>query len=95
MGCGCVMVLLGTAFPRLVIVLLFIFSNWWGRAFNGFVIPVLGFIFLPYTLLWASVVTNWYGGEWGVLQIALLVVALILDFSPLSAKYLKRQESHS
>lgn len=92
MGCGCVMLLIGMFSPRLAIVLIYLFSGWMERAFDGLLIPILGFFFLPYTLLWTSVVFNRYGGEWGLWQILLLVVALILDFSPLAAKHLKRRD---
>ncbi len=37
-------------------------------------------------VLWYSVVLNHYGGEWGALQIIVMVVAVITDFSPGAAK---------
>lgn len=48
--------------------------------------PVLGFFFAPTSLLWYSVVQNAYDGEWGTLQIALMVVAVLIDVSPSSSK---------
>jgi hypothetical protein len=42
----------------------------------------LGFVFLPTSFLWYTAVQNWNGGEWGVLQIVLLVIALSIDVSP-------------
>ena len=90
MGCGCLLVLIATAFPRLVIVLLVLLSNWFGRAFGGMLIPILGFFFLPYTLLWTSVVYNVYG-EWGLWQILLLIVALALDFGHLGGAHASRR----
>lgn len=91
MGCGCLMVMLGAFFPRVAIVLLLLFSNWFARAFEGLLIPLLGLVFLPYTLLWVSVVTNWYGGHWGLMQLLLLAVALLLDFSPLIGRRLQHR----
>ncbi len=90
MGCGCLMVLLGASFPRLAIVLLLLFSNWFARAFEGLLIPLLGLVFLPYTVLWVSVVANWYRGQWGLMQLLLLAVALLLDFTPLIGRQLRR-----
>jgi hypothetical protein len=48
--------------------------------------PLLGFIFLPMTLLWYTAVQNWYGGEWGALQVIGIVIALLIDLSPASSK---------
>ena len=81
MGCGCFFLLVGLAFPRVAIVLLILFSGWMARAFDGLLIPILGLIFLPYSLLWYSVVINVYGGQWGLWQILLMGIALIADLS--------------
>jgi len=79
MGCGCLVFLIALAFPRVAILLLFLFSNWFNGVFHGALIPILGFIFLPYTTLWYSVVAHAWPGEWGFWQIAFLVVAILLD----------------
>lgn len=78
---GCLFILLGLITPRLVVALLWLFSNWFDGVFHGALIPILGFIFLPYTLLWYTVVINWFNGVWGFWQIAFLVVAIIADLS--------------
>jgi hypothetical protein len=52
MGCGCLLVLLGSAFPRLALVLTWIFTDRVDLAFDGGVLlPFAGLIFLPYTTL--------------------------------------------
>lgn len=52
MPCGCFIVLLGSAFPRVALVLTWIFSRRVDIAFEGGVLlPLLGLIFLPYTTL--------------------------------------------
>ncbi|HLD63483.1 MAG TPA: hypothetical protein VI913_01150 [Candidatus Peribacteraceae bacterium] len=71
--------LLGLIAPRLVMIVLWLFTGWFTNVFDTFVIPVLGFIFLPYTLLWYSVVQNYWGGTWGFWQIAFMLLALALD----------------
>lgn len=73
--------------PRVVIVLLWLFSTWFQGVFDTFIIPVLGFIFLPYTLLWYTVVQNSFGGEWGLWQILILAIALAFDVAPAGKKY--------
>jgi hypothetical protein len=50
MGCGCLLVLLGSAFPRVALVLTWIFTSRVDIAFEGGVLlPLAGLIFLPYT----------------------------------------------
>lgn len=73
--------------PRVVIVLLWLFSTWFQGVFDTFIIPVLGFIFLPYTLLWYTVVQNSFGGEWGLWQIIIMGIALAFDLAPAGKKY--------
>ena len=52
MGCGCLLVLLGSAFPRVALVLTWIFTNRVDIAFDGGVLlPLAGLVFLPYTTL--------------------------------------------
>ena len=51
MGCGCLIVLLGSAFPRVALILTWIFSDLVDRAFTTWALPFIGLIFLPYTTL--------------------------------------------
>jgi len=67
-------------FPRLGIVLLALLTNWFMTAGIGLLSLILGLIFAPVTLLWYSVVMNFFGGQWGILQIVVLVLALLADF---------------
>jgi hypothetical protein len=75
--------LFGVLVPRLTILGLWLLTNWFQGMFANWLVPALGFIFLPTTLLWYSVVQRWFSGEWGILSIAGLVVALLLDLTPL------------
>jgi len=78
--------------PRVVIVLLWLFSTWFTGSIH-WVLGVLGFVFLPYTLLWYTAVQHWYGGEWGVLQLVILVIAVLADLGlPGSTRY-RRSEN--
>ncbi len=76
--------------PRLVIVGLWLSTDWFMGLFDTMLWPVLGFFFAPTTLLWYSVVQNWFGGQWGTLQIVGLVLTLMIDLSPASSKKRKR-----
>jgi len=76
---GCIVMLAGLIAPRIVIVVLWFFSNWFSNVSDNLIIPILGFIFLPYSFLWYSAVINWYGGEWGFIQIVVMVIAVLMD----------------
>jgi len=68
--------------PRVGIVLLWLFTSWFDGVFSALLWPVLGFIFLPTTLLWYTVVLHWFGGVWSLWAIVGLIIALIIDVSP-------------
>lgn len=89
----CFIVLLALVAPRLGMVLLWLFTHWFDGLFTTLLWPVLGFIFLPTTLLWYTAVQHWYGGVWaGFAPIAGLIIALMIDLSPTRARYRRRRE---
>ena len=75
-------VLLALFTPRLVMVLLWFFTDWFSGIFASLLWPVLGFVFLPTTLLWYTAVVHWFGGQWTLWPIVGIVVALVIDVSP-------------
>ncbi len=86
----CILALIALATPRLVIVLLWLFSTWFNGLFTTALWPVLGFVFLPTTLLWFTAVQHWWGGAWTVWPVIGLVVALMIDLSPASGRRASR-----
>jgi hypothetical protein len=48
---GCLLALLAGFAPRVVLVLVWIFSDLVDRAFDGFLVPLLGLVFFPYATL--------------------------------------------
>jgi hypothetical protein len=78
----CFLALIALVAPRLTIFLLWFFTNWFKGLFTSALWLVLGFIFLPTTLLWYSVVERWFGGQWTLWPIVGLVIALMIDVSP-------------
>lgn len=72
--------------PRILIVLLWLFSSWFSGIFAAAIWPVLGFIFLPTTLLWYTAVQHWFGGQWTLWPVVGIVIALIIDVSPASGR---------
>ncbi|MBC7834024.1 MAG: hypothetical protein H7Y88_02860 [Phycisphaerales bacterium] len=77
----CLLGLLAFFFPRFVIVLLVVFSDYIGDAYRDtmapFLIPFLGFFFAPFTTL-AYALANHQGGVDG-LYLVILIVAILFD----------------
>jgi hypothetical protein len=75
---GCLVFLVILAMPRFVMVMLWLFSDYLSRAFEGWLLPLAGFFLLPTTTLAYSVVENETLGMrgWGGL---LLVIAVLID----------------
>ena len=78
----CFVAALALLTPRLAVALLWFFSRWFDGVFPSLVWPIVGFIFLPTTLLWYSAVHRWFGGVWTLWPAVGLVVALVIDLSP-------------
>ncbi len=78
----CILVVLTLLTPRLVVALLWLFSRWFDGVFPSLLWPILGFIFLPTTLLWYTAVQHWFAGVWSFWPVAGLVLALLIDLSP-------------
>ena len=67
------------ALPRLIIVLLVVFTDYIGRAFDNLLFPLLGFIFLPTTTLAWAFAKNSGEGRVSGLYLVLVIVAVLLD----------------
>ncbi len=62
----------------MLIVLAAIFTNFFDRAYHGLLIPILGFIFLPFTTLAYAWAINTRGEVAGI-QAIVVVVAVLVD----------------
>ena len=75
----CLLAILALTFPRLLIVLIWLFSDWIQTAFLSWFWPLLGFFFFPYTTLcymWAANETNHHiESGW----VFLIVLGVLLD----------------
>ena len=88
----CLFAIFALATPRLLIVVLWFLTNWFrGILDNNLLWIVLGFIFLPTTLLWYTAVQHWFGGQWTLWPVVGLVVALLIDVSPASGRRRTRE----
>lgn len=75
---GCLAVFFVLAMPRFVMVMLWLFGDYLSRAYDGFVVPLLGFFFMPTTTLAYAVAENEVGGlrRWGLIVV---VIAVLID----------------
>ena len=74
----CLLLLLVVAFPRIVLALVFLMSGYLQRAYDNFLILLLGFLFLPLTTLTYAWMVNNHRHLDGV-NLIILVVAVVID----------------
>jgi hypothetical protein len=79
----CLIAIAALAFPRLIIILLWLFSTFFNGVYHGVIIPVLGFLLLPLTLLVYTYVIKTYGHVGGT-QLIFIVVAVVIDLGLVS-----------
>jgi len=76
---GCLLALLALISPRLVLFLLWLFSDVLSRAFDSWIVPLLGFFLLPWTTLAYAAFWDWgsgrhvYGFEWFFVILAFVI----------------------
>jgi hypothetical protein len=89
----CLLLILFLAFPRIALVLLFLFSNYLQRAYHGLLLPLLGFLFLPLTTLAYAWMTNTRQPIAGI-NLLILIIAVVIDLGGLSGgEYHRRTRS--
>lgn len=87
----CILLLVVLLFPRVVLVLMWIFTNYLERAFHGgLLIPLLGFIFLPLTtIVYAWEINN--GLPIAGINLLWIVIAVIIDLGGWGGGYRSRR----
>jgi hypothetical protein len=77
--------------PRVAIVAIALFSNYLGRAFDdGLLVPLLGWVFLPWTTLAYAWAIN-SRGEVAGLQLIVVIVAVLVDLGVVGGGEAKRR----
>jgi hypothetical protein len=74
----CLLLILFLAFPRIALLLLFLFSNYLEHAYHGLIIPLLGFVFLPLTTLAYAWMENSRMPTTGI-NLLILIIAVVID----------------
>ncbi len=90
MPCCAILLLLWLG-PRVVLACLAFFSGYLGRAFDGnFLMPLLGWLFLPWTTLAYAWAIN-SRGEVAGLQAVVVLIALLADLGVVGGGAAKRK----
>jgi hypothetical protein len=88
----CLLLILLLAFPRIALVLLFLFSNYLQRAYHGLILPLVGLLFLPLTTLAYAWMANTGRPTTGV-NLVILIIAVVIDLGGLGrGAYHQRRE---
>jgi hypothetical protein len=81
---GCLLAILTGFFPRLGLLIVWIFTNEVDQAYDTFILPLLGLIFLPLTTLVYALFYTPIGGVDGI-EWFWVVLAFLLDIGALGA----------
>jgi hypothetical protein len=77
---GCLFALIAVLSPRFAVFLLWAFTNYVDRAFNGWVLPLLGLLFAPWTTL-LYVLADAPAGPIHVAGWIMVGIGVVLDLS--------------
>ena len=88
----CLLTIVILMFPRVILFLIWLFSNYLDRAYHGLLIPLLGFIFLPITTIAYAWMVN-SGLQIAGVNLVILLIAVLLDLGShgSSAGYYRRR----
>ena len=75
----CLFAILAIAFPRIAIVLLWLFTSFFNGVYQSLILPILGFLFLPLTLIVYTYLLNSHIGATSTQGLIFLFIAVILD----------------
>jgi len=87
----CCLIIAVLAFPRIVLVCMFLFSTYLQRAYHGLIVPILGFIFLPLTTIAYAWFTNTHQPIQGF-NLLILIGAVLLDVGGIGGGAFRRRD---
>jgi hypothetical protein len=88
----CLLLIAVLLFPRIVMLVLFFFSNYLQRAYDSLLLLLLGFIFLPLTTLTYAWIAN-TGRPTAGIYLIVLIVAVIIDLGGIGGGYSRRSRA--
>ena len=88
--CGCFVLLVGAAAPRLALFLMALFNDEISKAFDGNLwLPFIGWLLLPYTTL-SYVLLHWYVGAVERFSWAFVALGFVLDIGSYAGSAARR-----
>ena len=88
----CLLAILIVAFPRIAIVLLYLFTNFFTGVYASLLLPLLGFLFLPFTLIAYTFLVNMHQPH-DATFLVVLFIAVIIDLGLLGGSHRVRRGS--
>lgn len=91
----CPLILLATLGPRITLFIMWMFTTYLSRAYQTGLMPLLGFIFLPYTTIFYAIGVNNFGPGLQGMPLVLFVIGILCDFGVIggAAKARRREET--
>jgi len=77
----CLIALLALISPRLALFFVFLFSNMLDRAFDGWLLPLLGFFLLPWTTLAYTVMWDTGTNTVDGFEVFIVILAFLADLA--------------
>ncbi|MCF7854808.1 MAG: hypothetical protein K9N51_08425 [Candidatus Pacebacteria bacterium] len=88
---GCILAIIAMLAPRVLMAFIWLLTNWFGRAYDTVIWPLLGFLFMPYTTLayMGAMIANNHAlrGGW----LILFIIAVIIDAGNWGGSYRARK----
>ena len=75
----CLLALIAVFFPRVILALLFLFTDYLGRAYETWYWPVIGFFFLPFTTLAYAFAINSNHRSVNGIYLFIILIAFLMD----------------
>jgi hypothetical protein len=87
----CPLLIAVLAFPRIVLVCMFLFSNYLERAYHGIFLPILGFFLLPLTTITYAWLMNTHRPIEGA-NLVILIVAVLVDAGGIGGGAMRKKQ---
>ena len=88
----CCLALIALSAPRVALVLVWLFSDYLGRAYEALWVPILGFFFLPTTTLAYAWAINSHGEVKGF-GLVVVVLAVLIDIGAIGGARKRERRS--
>jgi hypothetical protein len=87
----CLLALLVLLFPRVAIVVLYLFTNFFTGVYDSILIPLAGFILMPVTLVAYTWLTK-SGQAVDAVYLVVMIVAIAIDFGLIGGSHASRRK---